>query len=190
MKILVLDNYDSFTYNLVYILRQLGYASQLDVFRNDKIRLEAVAAYDKILLSPGPGVPSEAGIMPELIKTYAPSKSILGICLGHQGIGEAFGAELINLSKVKHGLTDEVQITVEDHKLFANMPPKFTIGLYHSWAVKPESVHGVLAVTAIDKDGNVMGISHKDYDVQGLQFHPESIMTEHGIQIIRNWVES
>lgn len=188
MKILVLDNYDSFTYNLVYILRQLGYASQLDVLRNDKITLEAVAAYDKVLLSPGPGVPADAGIMPALIKQYAPTKSILGICLGHQGIGEAFGGELFNLSVVKHGLNDEVHIVDATNKLFDGLPAKFTIGLYHSWAIRPASIKGDLEITALDKDGNVMGIKHKTFDVQGLQFHPESIMTTHGVEIMQNWL--
>lgn len=188
MKILVLDNYDSFTYNLVYILRQLGYSSRLDVFRNDKISLEAVDGYDKILLSPGPGVPSDAGIMPDLIKQYGSSKSILGICLGHQGIAETYGAQLFNLSTVKHGLEDEVNVTETDSKLFKNLPQSFKIGLYHSWAVKPDSVTENLKVTAVDNDGNIMGIRHKEYDVQGLQFHPESIMTENGVKLMENWL--
>lgn len=189
MKILVLDNYDSFTYNLVYILRQLGFAAALDVYRNDKISLDAVDAYDKILLSPGPGVPSEAGIMPDLIRQYSPSKSILGVCLGHQGIGEAFGAELINIAQVKHGIAEQIAVTDMESPLFAGLPTKFTIGLYHSWAIKPESITKVLKVTALDSDGNIMGVRHTAYDVQGLQFHPESIMTEHGIQIMRNWLD-
>ena len=188
MKILVLDNYDSFTYNLVYILRQLGYSDKLEVYRNDKISLERVDDFDKILLSPGPGVPADAGIMPELIKRYSPTKGILGVCLGHQGIAEAFGADLFNLSVVKHGLEDQVNVTVENHKLFDGLPHQFKIGLYHSWAVKPESVTGSLQVSAVDKDGNIMGISHEKYDVHGLQFHPESIMTEHGKTIISNWL--
>lgn len=189
MKILVLDNYDSFTYNLVYILRQLGFADQLDVFRNDKIELGAVEAYDKILLSPGPGVPADAGIMPALIRQYAPTKNILGVCLGHQGIGEAFGAELINIAEVKHGIAEEVRVTETANPLFIGLPSTFTIGLYHSWAIKPQSVPDTLKVTALGRDGNVMGIRHKDYDVHGVQFHPESIMTEDGIQIMRNWLE-
>lgn len=189
MKILVLDNYDSFTYNLVYILRQLGFSADLEVYRNDKIGLEAVGAYDKILLSPGPGVPSDAGIMPDLIRQYGPTKSILGVCLGHQGIGEAFGAELINIAHVKHGITEEIEVIDNESPLFAGIPSKFTIGLYHSWAIKPESVTTDLKVTALDRDGNIMGVRHTAYDVEGLQFHPESIMTEHGIQIIRNWLD-
>lgn len=188
MKILVLDNYDSFTYNLVYILRQLGHSAHLDVYRNDKIALEAVAGYDKILLSPGPGVPADAGIMPQLIKQYSGNKSILGICLGHQGIGEAFGADLFNLSTVKHGLEDVANISEPENYLFKELPQNFKIGLYHSWAVKPESVTEALKVTAVDKDGNIMGIRHKQYDVQGLQFHPESIMTENGVKIMQNWL--
>ena len=188
MKILVLDNYDSFTYNLVYILRQLGHSSNLDVFRNDKISIDSVADYDKILLSPGPGVPADAGIMPALVQRYSVEKSILGICLGHQGIGEAFGAELINLSTVKHGIEDVATISEPAHYLFNGLPTSFKIGLYHSWAVKPESVTENLNVTALDKDGNIMGIRHKDYDVQGLQFHPESIMTENGVKLMQNWL--
>lgn len=188
MKILVLDNYDSFTYNLVYILRQLGYSSQIDVFRNDKIALNAVGSYDKILLSPGPGLPSDAGIMPDLIKKYGPSKSILGICLGHQGIAEIYGADLFNLSTVKHGLEDVANISETENYLFNGLPQSFRIGLYHSWAVKPESLTEVLKVTAVDKDRNIMGIRHKEYDVQGLQFHPESIMTENGVKLMENWL--
>lgn len=188
MKILVLDNYDSFTYNLVYIIRQLGFSAQLDVFRNDKIALEAVANYDKILLSPGPGVPADAGIMPALIRQYSETKSILGICLGHQGIGEAFGADLFNLTTVKHGLEDVANITEEENYLYKDLPTSFKIGLYHSWAVKPESVTEVLKVTAVDKDDNIMGLRHRQYDVQGLQFHPESIMTENGVKIMQNWL--
>lgn len=189
MKILVLDNYDSFTYNLVYILRQLGFAADLDVYRNDKISLDAVEAYDKILLSPGPGVPADAGVMPALIHQYSPAKSILGVCLGHQGIGEAFGAELVNITQVKHGITEEVEVIEQQGPLFAGLPSKFTIGLYHSWAIKPESITEALKVTALDRDGNIMGVRHATYDVQGLQFHPESIMTEHGVQIIQNWLD-
>lgn len=188
MKILVLDNYDSFTYNLVHIIRELGYGEQMDVFRNDKIELEAVAAYDKILLSPGPGLPSEAGIMPELIKMYAPTKHILGVCLGHQGIGECFGADLHNLEEVLHGIATPVSNLIPEDPLFAGVPKAFQVARYHSWVVNRESINGSLEILAEDENGVVMAIRHKEYDVYGLQFHPESIITDHGIQIIQNWL--
>ena len=188
MKILVLDNYDSFTYNLVHIVRELGYAHAMDVCRNDKIDLEAVADYDKILLSPGPGIPSEAGIMLDLIDRYAPSKSILGICLGHQGIAEVFGAELYNMTEVRHGVDSEVNIIRSNHYLYRNVPDHFRVGLYHSWAVDPETVQGSLVVNALSRENVIMGIHHKEYDVLGLQFHPESIIKEYGKEIISNWL--
>ena len=159
MKILVLDNYDSFTYNLVHILVELGYGDTTDVFRNDKISLEEVEKYDKILLSPGPGLPKDAGIMPELLKKYSPTKSILGVCLGHQAIGEAFGGELFNMPVVLHGV-----------------------------AVVAENLPAELLVTSKDAEGNIMSMRHKKYSVRGVQFHPESILTEHGKQMINNWV--
>jgi anthranilate synthase component II len=186
MKILVLDNYDSFVYNLVHILRNL--ACDLEVYRNDKIALEQVANYDKILLSPGPGIPEEAGIMLDLIKKYAPRKSILGVCLGHQAIGEAFGAKLLNLPEVLHGISSEARIIDRQDKLFAGLPEKFKIGHYHSWAVAYASVHKPLKITALDPEGNVMALSHTEYNVKGVQFHPESVLTENGIQIIKNWL--
>ncbi|MDX2306097.1 MAG: aminodeoxychorismate/anthranilate synthase component II [Microscillaceae bacterium] len=185
MKILVLDNYDSFVYNLVHILREMGYDP--DVFRNDKISLEAVAQYDKILLSPGPGIPSEAGIMLDLIKTYAPQKSILGVCLGHQAIAEAFGAQLYNLPEVLHGIASQNTLLVEDEPLFEGLPRQFKIGHYHSWVVNESTLNGSLRVTSKDFRGNVTAISHIEYNVKGLQFHPESILTEHGKVILENW---
>ncbi len=188
MKILVLDNYDSFTYNLVYILRDLGYGDVMDIARNDKISLDEVSKYDKILLSPGPGVPSEAGIMPELIKTYASEKSILGVCLGNQAIGEAFGCSLLNLSEVLHGVGTSVEI--ETDPIFENIPSSFKIGRYHSWVINSDSLNDQLKVIAKSPDGQIMGVAHASYDVKGLQFHPESILTEHGVQIIENWVKS
>lgn len=188
MKILVLDNYDSFTYNLVYIVRQLGYSAQMDVFRNDKINLEDVANYDKILLSPGPGVPSEAGIMPELLKKYSSSKSILGVCLGHQAIGEAFGGSLINLSEVLHGVASEV--TVQDDVLFKDIPQTFKIGRYHSWVIDESTLSSDLEVIARTPDQQIMAVRHKNFDVRGVQFHPESILTENGVKIMQNWLES
>lgn len=188
MKILVLDNYDSFTYNLVYIVRQLGYGDQMDVFRNDKISVEDVAKYDKILLSPGPGIPSEAGIMPELLKEYSSSKSILGVCLGHQAIGEAFGGGLINLSEVLHGVASQVK--TEKDLLFEGIPETFNIGRYHSWVIDEESLSPDLEVIARTPDQQIMAVRHKEFAVRGVQFHPESILTENGIQLIKNWLES
>ena len=188
MKILVLDNYDSFTYNLVYIVRQLGYGAQMDVFRNDKISLEDVANYHKILLSPGPGVPSEAGIMPELLKKYAPSKSILGVCLGHQAIGEAFGGSLINLSEVLHGVASKV--TVHKDLLFEQIPDTFSIGRYHSWVIDESTLSPDLEVIARTPDHQIMAVRHREFDVRGVQFHPESILTENGVRIMQNWLEA
>lgn len=188
MKILVLDNYDSFTYNLVYIIRQLGYGDQIDIFRNDKISLDEVDQYDKILLSPGPGVPSEAGIMPELLKRYSASKSILGVCLGHQAIGEAFGGDLINLSEVLHGVASTV--TVEPDLLFKDVPDTFKIGRYHSWVIDESTLSPDLEVIARTPDNQIMAVRHKKYEVRGVQFHPESILTENGVQIMKNWLEN
>lgn len=190
MKILVLDNYDSFTYNLVHILRELGYGEQMDVYRNDKISLEDVGKYDKILLSPGPGIPEEAGIMMDVIKTYAPKKSILGVCLGHQGIAEAFQAKLYNMPTVLHGYADKVKLEDAEEYLFREIPQEFNVCRYHSWAVEADSVNkDVLIVTARDPKGEVMGLRHHEYDVHGVQFHPESILTEYGKQILENWLK-
>jgi anthranilate synthase component II len=188
MKILVLDNYDSFTYNLVHIIRELGFS--MDIFRNDKIKLEAVKNYDKVLLSPGPGIPDEAGIMKAVVKEYGPSKSILGICLGHQGIGEVYGAKLFNIPKVLHGVTSEAEVRDEGEYLFKNVPKRFQATHYHSWAIVPESITGDLKVTAVNNEGLVMGLTHVRYDVKGLQFHPESIMTPEGPKMIANWLKN
>jgi anthranilate synthase component II len=188
MKILVLDNYDSFTYNLVHIIRELGHA--MDIFRNDKIGIEEVDQYDKILLSPGPGVPDEAGIMKQVIQRYGPSKSILGICLGHQGIGEVYGARLFNIPKVLHGVTSEAEVTDSDDYLFESIPRRFQATHYHSWAVVPESIPRDLKVTAVNDEGLVMALSHVRYDVKGVQFHPESIMTQEGPKMIANWLKN
>ncbi len=189
MKILVLDNYDSFTYNLVHIIKELGYGDQLDVIRNDKISVADVGRYDKILLSPGPGIPSEAGIMMEVIKTYAPQKSILGVCLGHQGIAEAFGATLYNMPLVLHGYGDQVLIEDPEEYLFQGLPSTFGVCRYHSWAVQADSLGGDLMATARDHQGEVMALRHRQYDVKGVQFHPESILTEHGKEMIRHWLK-
>ncbi|NOT76680.1 MAG: aminodeoxychorismate/anthranilate synthase component II [Cyclobacteriaceae bacterium] len=188
MKILVLDNYDSFTYNLVHIIREFGF--EMDIFRNDKISIEDVGKYDKILLSPGPGIPDEAGILKQVIKTYGPTKSILGVCLGHQAIAEVYGATLFNLPNVLHGVTSKMQVTKGSEKLFQNIPEKFDATHYHSWAVVPESIKGDLEITAVSVIGLVMAIAHKKYDVRGVQFHPESIMTEHGKKLIENWLNN
>jgi anthranilate synthase component 2 len=188
MKILILDNYDSFTYNLVHIVRELNY--DYDVYRNDKIALEEVEKYDKILLSPGPGIPDEAGIMKALIRTYAPTKSILGICLGHQGIAEVFGASLFNIPKVLHGVTSQTSVEDKGEILFRDLPTTFQVCHYHSWAVSPESLTPDLMITARNTDGMIMGIRHKKYDVRGLQFHPESIMTPEGPKMLANWLKN
>lgn len=185
--ILVLDNYDSFTYNLVHIIRELGFS--VDVIRNDKISTDAVAVYDKIMLSPGPGIPDEAGIMKDVVRRYGPTKSILGICLGHQGIGEVFGAELFNIPKVLHGVTSKVKIKDSSEYLFNGVTDNFEATHYHSWAVKPESILSQLKVTATNNEGLVMGLRHEHYDVKGLQFHPESVMTTEGPKMIANWLK-
>lgn len=188
MKILVLDNYDSFTYNLVHLLRELGHGPNLTVIRNDQLALEDVDAYDAVLLSPGPGVPAEAGLMPAIIRKYAPTKRILGVCLGHQGLAESFGAELYNIPAVLHGVANEAEVTVADERLFAGLPSRFQVGRYHSWAVRPGSIPAALEVTARDANGEVLAFRHREFDVRGVQFHPESILTEHGAQMLANWL--
>lgn len=160
----------------------------MDIYRNDKVPLEKVAQYDKILLSPGPGVPSEGGIMPELIKKYGPEKSILGICLGNQAIGEAFGASLTNLSEVLHGVGSQVE--VKEDLLFKGLPDTFSIGRYHSWVINESTLSSDLEIIARSLDQQIMGVRHKSFDVRGLQFHPESILTEHGQTIMQNWLEN
>jgi anthranilate synthase component 2 len=187
MKILVIDNYDSFTYNLVHAVRSLGY--EADVVRNDKIAPEQVEGYDKILLSPGPGIPSEAGLMPEIIRRYAPSKSILGICLGEQAIGEAFGARLENLAEVFHGVQTPITV-LEDDPLFRDVEKEFKGGRYHSWVVSREDFPEELTVTAVDGEGRIMALAHREYDVRGVQFHPESVLTPEGMTMIKNWLEN
>jgi anthranilate synthase component 2 len=188
MKILVLDNYDSFTYNLVHYLANVSRA-KVDVFRNDKIKPAGVKKYDKILLSPGPGLPSEAGILLELIQTYAPVKSILGVCLGQQAIGEVFGGRLVNLDKVYHGVATEMKVLKKD-PLFKGIPPRFKAGRYHSWVVDRKKFPEELEITCTDQEGHIMALRHRKYDVRGVQFHPESVLTEHGLKMIENWVKS
>lgn len=185
-NILVFDNYDSFTYNIVHALRQLGINP--DVARNDKIALEAIDRYDKIVLSPGPGIPAEAGLLMPLLKRYASTKSILGVCLGHQAIGQHFGANLHNLSKVYHGLKTPINITVDDEYLFDGLPKRIDVGRYHSWVVDSEKFPSELEITAVDDNGHIMAIRHRKYDIHGVQFHPESILTPDGTKIIENWL--
>ncbi len=190
MKIAVIDNYDSFVYNLVHMLREHNSVTKLEVFRNDTFDMDAMEGFDKILLSPGPGVPSEAGKMPELIKTFAASKPILGVCLGHQAIGEAFGARLFNMPEVLHGIRGLLSLEQSPGKMFAACPEQFNICHYHSWAIDPESIKETgLNVTAMDNFGHIMGVEHENYPVFGLQFHPESIWTEHGATLIDNWLK-
>ncbi len=187
MKILILDNYDSFTYNLVQYIRELNDTWELEVHRNDAIALDAVAQYDAVVLSPGPGLPADAGIMPALISRYAPEKPIFGVCLGQQAIGEAFGGSLENLSQVFHGVDTPIRVTDMQEPLFRNLPRTFRAGRYHSWVVKRQGFPADLVVTAEDDHGAVMALRHKTYNVRGVQFHPESIMTEHGRQMLANF---
>ncbi|CAN5251009.1 aminodeoxychorismate/anthranilate synthase component II [soil metagenome] len=187
-RILVFDNYDSFTYNLVHLVEKITDA-KVDVIRNDKIALEDIDVYDKIILSPGPGIPVEAGLLLPLIKKYAAKKSILGVCLGHQAIGEALGGDLIQLENVFHGVATPICIEKDSGFLFAGIPDKFPAGRYHSWVLDEKTLPAELKVTARDTDGRIMAIQHKTFDVSGVQFHPESIMTEFGEELIRNFLK-
>ncbi|AQX13510.1 aminodeoxychorismate/anthranilate synthase component II [Elizabethkingia meningoseptica] len=187
MKILVFDNYDSFTYNLVQIIeRIIGHS--VDVVRNNEIALEEVDQYDKIILSPGPGIPSEAGILLDLIREYAPKKEIFGVCLGQQAIAEAFGGSLINLSEIYHGVATDVQVIKENTLLFKDLPTHFDAGRYHSWAVANENFPEELEITAVDDKGMIMALQHKNYNVHAVQFHPESILTPQGETILKNFL--
>jgi anthranilate synthase component II len=194
MKILVFDNYDSFTYNLVHLVEKIV-GEKVDVFRNDQIPMGKVQAYDKIILSPGPGLPAEAGLLLPLIKEYGISKSILGVCLGHQAIGEAFGGKLTNLSKVYHGVATPVHIIPQSPRntranadLFNGLADGFMAGRYHSWVIDPESFPNELEVTARDNNGHIMALRHRTLDILGVQFHPESVLTPDGELIMRNWL--
>ncbi|QCX53969.1 aminodeoxychorismate/anthranilate synthase component II [Elizabethkingia sp. JS20170427COW] len=187
MKILVFDNYDSFTYNLVQIIEEI-LGQKVEVRRNNEISLEEVDAYDKIILSPGPGIPSEAGILLDLIKTYAPKKEIFGVCLGQQAIAEAFGGKLINLSEIYHGVATDVEVVKDNTLLFQGLPNHFAAGRYHSWAVDPENFPQELEITAVDDQGMIMALQHKDYKVHAVQFHPESILTPQGEIIFKNFL--
>lgn len=197
MKVLVFDNYDSFTYNLVHLVEKILH-QKVDVYRNDQIALEKVKDYDKIILSPGPGIPEEAGLLLPLIREYAASKSMLGVCLGHQAIGEAFGGKLVNLSTVYHGVATPVKqvrretadVKQGEDDLFEGLPEEFEVGRYHSWIVSEEGFPKELEITAKDEQGFIMALQHKRYDVKGVQFHPESVLTPQGEVILRNWLKS
>ena len=186
-KVLVIDNYDSFTYNLVHYLEDLD--CDVTVKRNDKLSLKEVDTFDKIVLSPGPGVPDEAGLLKEIIATYAPTKSILGVCLGQQAIGEVFGGTLKNLDHVYHGVATNITLSVDDESLFEGLDNTFEVGRYHSWVVNtnlPDS----LEATSFDENGQIMSLRHREYDVRGVQYHPESVLTPNGKTILKNWINS
>lgn len=189
MRILVFDNYDSFTYNLVHLIEKIR-GQKVEVFRNDRIPLENVKEYDKIVLSPGPGIPSEAGLLLPLIREYAPTKSILGVCLGHQAIGEVFGGQLVNLQSVYHGVSTPVHVLHPGRGLYEGLPETLDAGRYHSWVVSADGFPDVLEVTALDDRGYIMGLRHRNLDVQGVQFHPESVLTPQGEQLLRNWLKN
>ncbi|MBL0739205.1 aminodeoxychorismate/anthranilate synthase component II [Flavobacterium sp. GN10] len=186
-KILVIDNYDSFTYNLVHYLEDLN--CEVTVYRNDEFDIDEIASFEKILLSPGPGIPDEAGLLKAVIEKYSPTKSILGVCLGQQAIGEVFGGTLSNLDKVYHGVATNVKTLVDDEILFEGLGNEFEVGRYHSWVVDsnlPED----LEATSVDENGQIMSLRHKNYDVRGVQFHPESVLTPNGKRILENWINS
>lgn len=187
MKIVVIDNYDSFTYNLVHYLEDLG--AIVTVFRNDEFELKDLDVFDKIVLSPGPGIPDEAGLLKEVIKTYAKTKSILGICLGMQAIGEVFGGTLINLEKVYHGVASKITI-IENDTIFNNLPNEIEVGRYHSWVISNDNFPQNLIITSVDENKNFMSVKHSVYDVRGVQFHPESILTPDGKKILENWLNN
>lgn len=185
-KVVIIDNYDSFTYNLAHLVKELG--ASVTVYRNDQFSLNRLEPFDKILLSPGPGIPSEAGLLTDVIRTYAGRKPMLGVCLGHQAIGEVFGAKLSNLPEVYHGVATPCELVGHD-ALFAGMDSRFTIGRYHSWVVSREEFPESLEVTALSDDGNIMALRHRNYAIWGIQFHPESVLTPDGRQIVANWLE-
>jgi anthranilate synthase component 2 len=188
-NILIIDNYDSFTYNLVHLVNEIGL--QCTVWRNDQFNIEDVDAFDKIILSPGPGIPSEAGLLLDVIEKYSPTKSIFGVCLGQQAIAEVFGGKLYNLSQPMHGIATPIKVTDEKEQLFLGLPQSFKVGRYHSWVVDEKNFSDDLTVTAIDEEDNsVMALRHKQYDVRGVQFHPESILTEYGKEMMKNWIEA
>ena len=187
-KIAIIDNYDSFTYNLVHYLEDLN--GEVTVFRNDEFELDELENFDKIVLSPGPGIPDEAGLLKDVIKTFAKSKSILGVCLGQQAIGEVFGGSLSNLEKVYHGVATKVKITVNDESLFAGLDNEIEVGRYHSWVVNTNDFPDSLEITSVDENGQIMSLRHKTLDIRGVQFHPESVLTPNGKKILENWLNS
>jgi len=187
-KVLVIDNYDSFVYNLVHYLEDLG--CEVTVKRNDQLRLEDVAPFEKILLSPGPGIPDEAGLLKDIIKTYADTKSIFGVCLGQQAIGEVFGGSLINLDEVYHGVATEVKLTGSDEPIFKGLDTTFDVGRYHSWVVSDSDLPACLEATSFDINGQIMSLRHRELDVRGVQFHPESVLTPDGKKMLENWIHS
>ena len=187
IKIIIIDNYDSFTYNLSHLLKELG--ADVTVVRNDKFQIEDMEQYDKIVLSPGPGIPSEAGLMPQVIKAYSGRKPILGICLGHQAIGEAFGAKLLNIGNVVHGVATMAHQTVKDY-IFEGLPQDLEVGRYHSWVVSDKDLPACLEVTSRSDDGFIMSLRHREYDIRGIQYHPESVLTPNGKEIINNWLNN
>ena len=188
-NILIIDNYDSFTYNLVHLVNELGL--ECTVWRNDKFAIEEVNAFKKLILSPGPGIPVEAGLLLEVIKKYSPTKSILGVCLGQQAIAEAFGGKLYNLKQPMHGIATPIKVTNLSEVLFAGLPETFNVGRYHSWVVDETDLPNSLEITAIDEvDNSIMALRHKTFDVRGVQFHPESILTAYGKEMMRNWLDN
>ena len=185
MKIVIIDNYDSFTYNLSHLVKELG--ADVTVLRNDQFTLPQLQPFDRIILSPGPGIPSEAGLLLDVIRTYAGHKPMLGVCLGHQAIGEVFGAQLVNLSEVFHGVATEGTQLGND-PIFAGLPRRITMGRYHSWVVDKESLPDTLEITALSDEGQIMALRHRSYNIHGIQFHPESVLTPQGRGIVRNWM--
>jgi len=188
VKILVIDNYDSFVYNLVHYLQELD--CEVTIKRNDQFKLEEVAAYDRILLSPGPGIPDEAGMLKDIIRTYAGKKPILGICLGLQAIGEVFGGSITNLSEVYHGVSTKAKIVVNDELFFKGLGDEIEIGHYHSWVVTKDDLPEILEITSLDENGHIMSLRHREFDIRGVQFHPESVLTPKGKEMIKNWIDS
>lgn len=186
MRIVIIDNYDSFTYNLAHLVKELG--AEVEVLRNDQFQIEDLLPYDKIILSPGPGIPSEAGLLLDVIRQYAPIKPILGVCLGHQAIGEYFGGHLTNLSQVFHGVSSTVSVTTPDC-IYNELPDHIEVGRYHSWVVDTKAFPDCLEITSVSEEGQIMSLRHRQYDVRGIQYHPESVLTPDGQKIISNWLE-
>ena len=186
-KVVVIDNYDSFTYNLVHALNQIT-GNRVDVFRNDKVDIDGLDEYTHIVLSPGPGIPAEAGLLKEIVRRYAPFRRMLGVCLGHQAIAEVFGGKLVNIKKVYHGVATNIRVVDRNDYLYRNIPENFEGGRYHSWIVSADKLPSSLKVTALAEDGEIMGMTHAEYDVRGVQFHPESILTKCGTELLTNWI--